>query len=173
MSSFDQNCYTYFWLLLFSLFFIYLSYGSFIFFGTIYRLHYNFQTNYYLILSWLLGLLWKKRIKKYLFLQIPLMEGKNITSWFVLLFSFPFYSPIFLCSRISMFPFDFLKKNSCLFDIISCCVDEIAAQHVNADFIVHYGRSCLSPWVKIFHYFNGDPFIYISSFFFLNPFLLQ
>ncbi|KAI9313719.1 diphthamide biosynthesis protein 2 [Dichotomocladium elegans] len=27
----------------------------------------------------------------------------------------------------------------------SCCVDEVAAQHVNADFIVHYGRSCLSP----------------------------
>ncbi|KAI9598338.1 putative diphthamide synthesis protein-domain-containing protein [Syncephalis fuscata] len=26
----------------------------------------------------------------------------------------------------------------------SCCVDEIAAQHVNADFIVHYGPSCLS-----------------------------
>ncbi|RKP26913.1 putative diphthamide synthesis protein-domain-containing protein [Syncephalis pseudoplumigaleata] len=26
----------------------------------------------------------------------------------------------------------------------SCCVDEIAAQHVDADFIVHYGPSCLS-----------------------------
>jgi diphthamide biosynthesis protein 2 len=30
----------------------------------------------------------------------------------------------------------------------SCCVDEVAAEHVNADFIVHYGRSCLSPYVK-------------------------
>jgi hypothetical protein len=28
----------------------------------------------------------------------------------------------------------------------SCCVDEVAAEHVNADFIVHYGRSCLSPY---------------------------
>ncbi|XP_066298027.1 2-(3-amino-3-carboxypropyl)histidine synthase subunit 2-like [Branchiostoma lanceolatum] len=27
----------------------------------------------------------------------------------------------------------------------SCCVDEVAAQHVNADCIVHYGQSCLSP----------------------------
>ncbi|CAG8474560.1 7059_t:CDS:10 [Ambispora gerdemannii] len=26
----------------------------------------------------------------------------------------------------------------------SCCVDEIAAQHVDADCIIHYGRSCLS-----------------------------
>jgi diphthamide biosynthesis protein 2 len=29
----------------------------------------------------------------------------------------------------------------------SCCVDEVAAEHVSADFIVHYGRSCLSPYV--------------------------
>ncbi|KAJ8655646.1 diphthamide biosynthesis protein 2 [Lichtheimia ornata] len=27
----------------------------------------------------------------------------------------------------------------------SCCVDEVAAEHVNADLIIHYGRSCLSP----------------------------
>ncbi|KIJ50390.1 hypothetical protein M422DRAFT_204294 [Sphaerobolus stellatus SS14] len=26
----------------------------------------------------------------------------------------------------------------------SCCVDEVAAQHVNADIVVHYGYSCLS-----------------------------
>ncbi|KIN99190.1 hypothetical protein M404DRAFT_966125 [Pisolithus tinctorius Marx 270] len=26
----------------------------------------------------------------------------------------------------------------------SCCVDEVAAQHVDADFIVHYGHACLS-----------------------------
>ncbi|WAR24696.1 DPH2-like protein [Mya arenaria] len=26
----------------------------------------------------------------------------------------------------------------------SCCVDEVAAQHFNADCLVHYGRSCLS-----------------------------
>jgi diphthamide biosynthesis protein 2 len=29
----------------------------------------------------------------------------------------------------------------------SCCVDEVAAEHISADFIVHYGRSCLSPYV--------------------------
>ncbi|TSL34573.1 2-(3-amino-3-carboxypropyl)histidine synthase subunit 2 [Bagarius yarrelli] len=27
----------------------------------------------------------------------------------------------------------------------SCCVDEVAAEHVRADCIVHYGRACLSP----------------------------
>lgn len=27
----------------------------------------------------------------------------------------------------------------------SCCVDEVAAQHVDADFVVHYGHTCLSP----------------------------
>ncbi|XP_059840077.1 2-(3-amino-3-carboxypropyl)histidine synthase subunit 2 [Hypanus sabinus] len=27
----------------------------------------------------------------------------------------------------------------------SCCVDEVAAEHVQADSIIHYGRACLSP----------------------------
>lgn len=27
----------------------------------------------------------------------------------------------------------------------ACCVDEVAAEHVDADCLVHYGRSCLSP----------------------------
>lgn len=31
----------------------------------------------------------------------------------------------------------------------SCCVDEVAAQHYNADAIIHYGRSCLSQPVKM------------------------
>lgn len=31
----------------------------------------------------------------------------------------------------------------------SCCVDEVAAQHVDADLIVHYGHACLSQWVTI------------------------
>ncbi|KAI9207314.1 diphthamide biosynthesis protein 2 [Polychytrium aggregatum] len=31
----------------------------------------------------------------------------------------------------------------------SCCVDEVAAQHASADFIVHYGRACLSPTSRI------------------------
>jgi diphthamide biosynthesis protein 2 len=28
-----------------------------------------------------------------------------------------------------------------------CCVDEIAAQHVNADVVVHIGNACLNPYV--------------------------
>ncbi len=31
----------------------------------------------------------------------------------------------------------------------SCCVDEIAAAHVDADVVVHYGRSCLSPTARL------------------------
>jgi diphthamide biosynthesis protein 2 len=27
----------------------------------------------------------------------------------------------------------------------SCCVDEVAASHADADLVIHYGRSCLSP----------------------------
>ncbi|BGP08710.1 Diphthamide biosynthesis protein 2 [Rhodotorula toruloides] len=31
----------------------------------------------------------------------------------------------------------------------SCCVDEVAAQHVDADFVVHYGHACLSPTARL------------------------
>ncbi|RMZ80462.1 hypothetical protein DV737_g3039, partial [Chaetothyriales sp. CBS 132003] len=31
----------------------------------------------------------------------------------------------------------------------SCCVDEIAAEHIDADAVVHYGRSCLSPTARL------------------------
>lgn len=31
----------------------------------------------------------------------------------------------------------------------ACCVDEVAAEHVNADVVVHYGRACLSPTARI------------------------
>jgi len=31
----------------------------------------------------------------------------------------------------------------------SCCVDEIAAEHADADCIIHYGRACLSPYVVV------------------------
>ncbi|KAI9766617.1 MAG: Diphthamide biosynthesis protein 2 [Geoglossum simile] len=31
----------------------------------------------------------------------------------------------------------------------SCCVDEIAAEHIDADGIVHYGRTCLSPTTRL------------------------
>ena len=38
----------------------------------------------------------------------------------------------------------------------SCCVDEIAAEHVHADVVVHYGRSCLSPTCRL-------PVIYVFT----------
>ena len=28
--------------------------------------------------------------------------------------------------------------------IFSCCVDEVAAEHIDADAIIHYGPSCLT-----------------------------
>uniref|UniRef100_A0A8C5QA33 2-(3-amino-3-carboxypropyl)histidine synthase subunit 2 n=1 Tax=Leptobrachium leishanense TaxID=445787 RepID=A0A8C5QA33_9ANUR len=31
----------------------------------------------------------------------------------------------------------------------SCCVDEVAAEHVSADAVVHYGRACLSPCSRL------------------------
>ncbi|EXJ79297.1 diphthamide biosynthesis protein 2 [Capronia epimyces CBS 606.96] len=31
----------------------------------------------------------------------------------------------------------------------SCCVDEVAAEHVDADAVVHYGRACLSPTARL------------------------
>jgi diphthamide biosynthesis protein 2 len=38
----------------------------------------------------------------------------------------------------------------------ACCVDEIAAKHVDADVVVHYGRSCLSPTSRL-------PVIYVFT----------
>uniref|UniRef100_UPI00398E9F0D 2-(3-amino-3-carboxypropyl)histidine synthase subunit 2 n=1 Tax=Pristiophorus japonicus TaxID=55135 RepID=UPI00398E9F0D len=31
----------------------------------------------------------------------------------------------------------------------SCCVDEVAAEHLEADSIIHYGRACLSPSIRL------------------------
>ncbi|KAI4128077.1 MAG: hypothetical protein LQ347_004324 [Umbilicaria vellea] len=41
----------------------------------------------------------------------------------------------------------------------SCCVDEIAAEHVDADVVVHYGRACLSPTARlpVVHVFTSQP----------------
>ncbi|KAI4203461.1 MAG: hypothetical protein LQ350_001799 [Teloschistes chrysophthalmus] len=41
----------------------------------------------------------------------------------------------------------------------ACCVDEIAAEHVNADVVVHYGRACLSPTARlpVIHVFTRQP----------------
>ena len=38
----------------------------------------------------------------------------------------------------------------------ACCLDEIAAEHVDADVVVHYGRSCLSPTARL-------PVIYVFT----------
>ncbi|KAK5152050.1 Diphthamide biosynthesis protein 2 [Recurvomyces mirabilis] len=38
----------------------------------------------------------------------------------------------------------------------ACCVDEVAAEHVDADVLVHYGRSCLSPTARL-------PVIYVYT----------
>lgn len=31
----------------------------------------------------------------------------------------------------------------------SCCVDEVAAQHIDADSIIHFGHACLNPTVRL------------------------
>ena len=38
----------------------------------------------------------------------------------------------------------------------ACCVDEIASEHIGADVVVHYGRSCLSPTARL-------PVIYVFT----------
>jgi len=41
----------------------------------------------------------------------------------------------------------------------ACCVDEVAAEHVAADVVVHYGRACLSPPARlpVVHVFTAPP----------------
>ncbi|KAL8967992.1 MAG: hypothetical protein Q9183_002670 [Haloplaca sp. 2 TL-2023] len=41
----------------------------------------------------------------------------------------------------------------------ACCVDEIAAEHVDADVVVHYGQACLSPTARlpVIHVFTKQP----------------
>ena len=47
----------------------------------------------------------------------------------------------------------FIITNSSLhtvfFMCVSCCVDEIAAEHGSADCIIHFGHSCLSPTKRL------------------------
>ena len=44
----------------------------------------------------------------------------------------------------------------------ACCVDEIAAEHVDADVVVHYGRSCLSPTARlpVIYVFTSQPLVH-------------
>ncbi|KAL8808322.1 MAG: hypothetical protein Q9182_000142 [Xanthomendoza sp. 2 TL-2023] len=56
----------------------------------------------------------------------------------------------------------------------TCCVDEIAAEHVNADVVVHYGKACLSPTARlpVIHVFTCQPLamdLVIESFKSLYP----
>ena len=41
----------------------------------------------------------------------------------------------------------------------ACCVDEVAAEHVDAEVVVHYGRACLSPTsrIPVMHVFTSQP----------------
>ena len=41
----------------------------------------------------------------------------------------------------------------------ACCVDEVAAEHVDAEVVVHYGRACLSPTARlpVIHVFTSKP----------------
>lgn len=44
----------------------------------------------------------------------------------------------------------------------ACCVDEIAAEHIDADVVVHYGRACLSPTARlpVIYVFTKQPLDY-------------
>lgn len=65
-----------------------------------------------------------------IYLEIRLMAGEfSLCSLLYDLFAAP---PICLSSK-------------CVIVGYSCCVDETAAQHIAADCIVHFGRSCLTP----------------------------
>lgn len=46
----------------------------------------------------------------------------------------------------------------------ACCIDEIAAEHCEADVLVHYGRSCLSPTTRlpVIYVFTSNPLDLLS-----------
>ena len=37
-----------------------------------------------------------------------------------------------------------MSKHLISYIIGACCVDEVAAEHVNCDVVIHFGRACLS-----------------------------
>ena len=49
----------------------------------------------------------------------------------------------------------------------ACCVDEIAAEHIDADAVVHFGRACLSPTARLpsIYTFTRQPLSNVSSIF--------
>lgn len=46
----------------------------------------------------------------------------------------------------------------------SCCVDETAAQHITADCVVHFGRSCMTPnsHLPVYYIFPKQPLDYVQ-----------
>ena len=46
----------------------------------------------------------------------------------------------------------------------SCCVDLIAAKHVNADLVIHYGRACLGHTSINVLYIFGKSYLNIDVF---------
>lgn len=42
-----------------------------------------------------------------------------------------------------------MEYESLYFNFYSCCVDEIAAEHISADGIIHFGHACLSPTQRL------------------------
>jgi diphthamide biosynthesis protein 2 len=46
----------------------------------------------------------------------------------------------------------------CFCQKISCCADVVAAQHYDADSMVHFGHSCLSPVDKLPVYYVFEKF---------------
>ncbi|CAI4219295.1 unnamed protein product [Parascedosporium putredinis] len=65
-------------------------------------------------------------------------------------------------SMLSDIPWNDRKKKKTRLYVLAdtaysaCCVDEIAAEHANAQVVVHYGRSCLSPTARL-------PVIYVFT----------
>ncbi|KAF2172139.1 hypothetical protein M409DRAFT_49880 [Zasmidium cellare ATCC 36951] len=54
---------------------------------------------------------------------------------------------------------DLVEEKLCILGDTSygaCCVDEVAAEHVDAEVVIHYGRSCLSPTARL-------PVIYVFT----------
>ena len=45
-----------------------------------------------------------------------------------------------------------------------CCVDEVAAQHLNADAVIHFGHTCLTPsQVDILKVMNREIFFFFTK----------
>jgi len=64
----------------------------------------------------------------------------QIYSAFLIVSKTEYFSTVFFFCRISI-----LGDTS----FGECCVDEVAAEHIGADGIIHFGKACLSPTRKL------------------------